>query len=105
MKLVTSLEYFLIFPFQNFEFKEFELLEHLCTYQYFPSEGGGGGEGRGIRQQKNPNPGIRTPRQGGRKLDAFSGSSKLNYITNLMVLKGILDKTYLSMGVESDPNF
>ena len=40
----------------------------------------------GIRQQNNPNPREldRTPRQGMEKLDTFSRSSKLNYITNLM---------------------
>ena len=62
---------------------------HLSAF----SPRGGSGDTGGIRQEKNPNSREldRTPRHGGGgKFDTLSGSSKLNYLTNL-----ILDTTYL----------
>ena len=77
-----------------------------CTYQYFPPEGGGRDTG-GIRQQNNANGREldRTPRQGGGKLDTLSGSSELDYITNLMIRPRNFEHHIFTNGLGIRPQF
>ena len=75
---------------QHLEPSQFMTSAHINAPINISPRGLGGGEGGGdtleIRQQNNPNPREldSTPRRVMGKLDTFSRSSKLDYITNLM---------------------
>ena len=92
-KIVRSLEFRIGLYYPCIENKGTDLLHSYAPINNFPQRRGGGGGGGGavedtlgIRQQNNPNPRELdgAPRHGIGKLDTFSKSSKLNYLTNLM---------------------
>ena len=80
--------------------------EDYAPINIFPQRGDGGDTGV-IRQQNSPNPWEldRTPRHGGGKLDTFSESSKLDYITNLMTRPRDFGHHIFAYGLGIRPQF